>query len=331
VAQRGTSSTSVTTGGYYSVDRWRTAVNALGTWTISQDSTGPVGFSTSIKALCTTADASPASGDYMVIQQRIEAQNLQSLGFGTSGAKNMTLSFWVKSNKTGSGSIEIINNDNSDRSAYPSYTINSADTWEYKTVTISGDTTGGPANDNGTGFEVAFWLNSGSNFTGGSHTTSFGTFTNANRNASNLGVGGATNDYWQITGVQLEVGTEATPFEHRSFGDELIRCQRYFQKWLADTSADSICTGAMISDTGFIGEYYFSNTMRATPSLSQSGTYKVRLKTNDRATGSISINRGTTDQVQLFSSLSSDNNEIGLPGFIKVDNSGDFLEFDAEL
>ena len=134
-----------------------------------------------------------------------------------------------------------------------------------------------------------------------------------------------------ITGVQLEVGTEATPFEHRSFGDELARCQRYFQKWLADTASDSVCTGSMISDTGFIGEYYFSNTMRATPSLSQSGTYQVRIEANDRATGSISINRGTTDQVQLFSSLSADNNESGLACFIKGTSSGDFLEFDAEL
>ena len=87
----------------------------------------------------------------------------------------------------------------------------------------------------------------------------------------------------------------------------------------------------MISDTGFIGEYFFSNTMRATPSLSQSGTYQVRIEANDRATGSISINRGTTDQVQLFSSLSADNNESGLACFIKGTSSGDFLEFDAEL
>ena len=129
----------------------------------------------------------------------------------------------------------------------------------------------------------------------------------------------------------MEVGTEATPFEHRSFGDELIRCQRYFQKWLADTGDDSVFTGSMISDTSFIGDYFLRTTMRSTPSLSASGTYQVRIQTNDRATGSISINRGTTDNLQLFSSLSSDNNEIGLACFIKATSSGDYLEFSAEL
>ena len=110
------------------------------------------------------------------------------------------------------------------------YSISSADTWEYKTITIPGDTAGVINNDNGEGMLFEWWLNSGSTFTGGSHQATWSTFDNANRNPSNFGLGGATSDYWQITGVQLELGDQATPFEHRSYGDELARCQRYYYK-----------------------------------------------------------------------------------------------------
>ena len=226
VAQRGTSVTGITSTGYRTVDRWRLALAVLGTWTQSQADDAPEGFSSSLKMLCTTADANPGTGDYAVIQYKLEGYDLQQLKYGTSSASDLTLSFWVKSNKTGVGSLEIINVDNS-RSIYLSYTVDFANTWEYKTVTISGDTISGPNNDNGTGLEIAWWLNSGSNFNSGSHTTSFAASSNLRRNASNLGVGVAVNDYFQITGVQLEVGKVATPFEHRSYGEELAACQRY--------------------------------------------------------------------------------------------------------
>ena len=274
VAQRGTSETGVTSDGYRTCDRFRCAIGTLGTWTISQDTSAPDDFSSSFKLLCTTADASPSANDYVVVQQRIEAQSLQHLSFGTSSAKKLTLSFWVKSNKTGAASLEFINFDNSDKSAYPSYTINAADTWEYKTVTVSGDTSGGPDNNNGAGLEIAFWLNGGSTFTGGSHTTSFGTFTNSNRNTSNLGVGGAVNDYWQITGVQLEVGDTATPFEHRSFGDELARCQRYFcQSYPHGTVAGSASANTHLrklangENYDQIANFEFPVEMRAAPTV----------------------------------------------------------------
>jgi hypothetical protein len=297
VAQRGTSVTGVTSDGYRTCDRFRCAIGTLGTWTISQDTSAPDDFSSSFKLLCTTADASPSTNDYLVVQQRIEAQSLQHLSFGTSSAKKLTLSFWVKSNKTGAASIEFINFDNSDKSAYPSYTINTADTWEYKTITVSGDTSGGPDNNNGAGLEVAFWLNGGSAFTGGSHTTSFGTFTSSNRNASNLGVGGAVNDYWQITGVQLEIGDTATPFEHRSYGDELARCQRYYY---SSDEADSFISAMNVTSGS---AYYFTimnpTTMRTGPTITLSNesnsnfdgitvfrNYATRWSGYDVATGS---------------------------------------------
>ena len=235
VAQRGTQVTGVTTSGYRTCDRMQSNVSNLGTWTFDQSTDAPDGFSNSFKMTCTTADASPAAGDYVQVSQRIEAQNLQHLKYGTSDAVSLTVSFWVKSNKTGDASLGLLQPDASFRNVSKSYTINTADTWEYKTVTFPGDASGQIDNNNDIGLYVNFWLNSGSTFTGGSHQTSWGAQNNPSRNASNLGLGGATSDYWQITGFQVEVGEKATPFEHRSFGDELAKCQRYY--WQDDTNS----------------------------------------------------------------------------------------------
>ena len=230
VAQRGTQVTGVTTGGYRTVDRFTILIDNLGTWTVDQSTDSPNGFSNSLKLTCTTADASPAAGDYAFIRQNIEAQNLQSLGYGTADAKTMTLSFWVKSNKTGSASVDSRQVDNSVKLWSATYSISAADTWEYKTLTIPEDTAGVIDNDNNTGLYIDWWLNSGSTFTGGTAASTWSTNDESRRNPSNLGVGGATSDYFAITGVQLEVGSVATPFEHRSYGDELARCMRYYEK-----------------------------------------------------------------------------------------------------
>jgi len=229
VSQRSTSVTSVTGSGYHAVDRFQIGLNTLGTYTLTQQSDGPDGFANSFKIDCTAADSSPAAGDFFQVYQHIEGQNLQHLAYGNSSAKALTLSFYVKSNKTGNASVEIQQTDNSDRQVCLQYTINAANTWERKVLTIPGDASGVINDDNGTGFRVGWWLNSGSNFTGGTHQTTWTAEDNTDRNASNLGIGGSTDDYWQITGVQLELGEVATDFEHRSFGDELARCQRYYE------------------------------------------------------------------------------------------------------
>ena len=228
VAQRGTSVTGITSSGYRTVDRFRPSMGTLGTWTIEQSTDAPDGFAYSHKFTCTTADASPAAGDDIEMEYKVEAQDLQHLNYGSASAQAMTLSFWVKSNKTGAATVNILQPDNSNKSLSPTYTISSADTWEHKTISIPGDTAGAISNDNGVGLLFGWWLNSGSNFNSGTNQTTWTALDSADRNASNLGVGGAVNDYWQITGVQLEVGSVATPFEHRSYGDELARCQRYY-------------------------------------------------------------------------------------------------------
>lgn len=231
VSQRGTQATGVTSVGYRTCDRFKFDVSSLGTWTVDQSTDSPNGFSNSFKLTCTTADSSPSANDYAIVMHMVEAQNLQHLGFGTSDALPLTLTFHVKSNKTGNATFSILQHDNSSKQATFQYSISSANTWEKKTISIPADTAGVINNDNGIGFQMQWWINSGSTFTGGSHQATWTTFANGNENPSNLGVGGATSDTFAITGVQLEVGEKATPFEHRSYGDELARCQRYFQDY----------------------------------------------------------------------------------------------------
>ena len=274
VAQRGTSKTGLTGTSIPTCDRMNWVLNTAGTWTVSQESDGPKGFTKSFKALCTTADASPAAGDYAILQYKVEAQDVQHLNYGTSDALQMTVSFWVKSNKTGNASFAILQTDNSYRQMGNSYTINAANTWEYKTISIPADTSGVINDDNGEGFLIEWWSNSGSTFTGGSHSTTWEANADANRNASNIGVGQAVNDYWQITGIQLEVGEKATPFEHRSYGDELARCQRYFQKFTGQSSGDYALNGGYTYSNGnaFATGINLSCPLRAQPTLGNATT-----------------------------------------------------------
>jgi hypothetical protein len=280
VAQRSTSVTGVTASGYYTVDRYQLAISSLGTYTVTQESDGPDGFSNSFKIDCTTADSSPAAGDVLLFFQAIEAQNLQSLGYGTSGAQAITISYYVKSNKTGNASFGVQQKDNSDKQVSFQYTISSANTWEKKTHTIPGDTSGVINDDNGSGLTLEWFLNSGSNFTGGSHRATWTAEDNTDRNVSNLGIGGSTSDYWQITGVQLEVGEAATSFEHRSFGDELARCQRYYaQSYTYGTTAGTATSVGAIFSTAYAaaayadaGTAHFPVPMRAIPSVTVYGT-----------------------------------------------------------
>ena len=231
VAQRGTSVAGITSTGYYTADRWKSSINALGTWTQSVENDAPTGsgFRNSLKMLCTTADAAPASGDYCVLEQVLEGQDAQSFCKGTASAKQAMLSFWVKSNTTGTYIIELRDIDNG-RQVSKSFTIDTSATWERKTILYPADTTGAFDNDNNGSLVVLIWLAGGSTFTSGTLNTVWGSDASENRAVGQTNLAAATNNYWQITGVQLEVGAAATDFQHLSFGDDLVRCQRYFEK-----------------------------------------------------------------------------------------------------
>jgi len=265
VAQRGTSVTSITGNGFHTCDRWYLQVGNLGTHTVTQETltSGNAyndGFTKAFRVDCTTADASPAASDHIFFQQKIEAQNLQHLAYGTSGAKALTLSFWVKSNKTGTYEIMHYVADSS-RQVNSTYTINSANTWEKKVLSIPADTGGsGINNDNEEGFRSLFYLAVGSQRQSGSTPTSWQAYGVGNEASSQtVNIGDNTANDWAITGYQLEVGSVATDFEHRSYGEELALCQRYYN------------TAGIVLSTGTPYRYHnqinLPVEMRASPSI----------------------------------------------------------------
>ena len=233
IAQRGTSTASITSSGYYTVDRWRTALGSLGTWTMSQDTDVPTGqgFAKSLKWDCTTADVSPSASDFALIEQRFEGQNLQHLKSGTPSAESLTLSFWVKSNKTGTYTLQFFKNNTTERHIVKTYTIISADTWEKKTLTFDGDTGEAITNDNSSRLHVTWFLGAGTDRTSGTTPSTWATYAAENQvDDSQVNLADSTSNYINITGVQLEIGDAATPFEHRPFDAELARCKRYYEK-----------------------------------------------------------------------------------------------------
>ena len=249
IAQRGTSQASAgsAAGSYDTVDRFAFA-EQLGTFTMSQETDVPTGqgFAKSLKLDCTTADASPASNAYLQFIQRVEGQNLQYLKKGTSSAESLTMSFWVKSSKTGTFILELDDNDNA-RNIDKSYTINSANTWEKKIITFDGDTTGSFDNDNGDSLRLIWWLAAGSNFTSGTLQTSWGSTVNTDRAVGQVNLADSTSNEWYVTGVQLEAGQTASEFEFLPHDVNLQRCQRYYQiTQEADGSPDIICSGALL-------------------------------------------------------------------------------------
>ena len=270
IAQRGTSASSISTG-YNTCDRWNTIQTSLGAFTQSQDTDVPSGqgFATSLKMDCTTADASPAVSDRLFIEQKFEGQNLQYLKKGTASAETLTLSFWVKSVKTGTYIAQLYDVDNN-RSISKSYTIDSASTWEKKTITFAGDTTGTLGNDNSHDLSVRFYLGVGTNYSSGTLGTSWGTAVNTNVAVGQVNLADDTANEWFITGVQLEAASAPSDFEFLPYDMNLARCQRYFVQYGRDLN------GAVDANVG-IGQWYSSSEvvynifspvrMRAKPTL----------------------------------------------------------------
>ena len=281
IAQRGTSVTGVTGNTYTTVDRIKTGLSALGTWTYSQSTDVPTGqgFANSLKLDCTTADASPASSDYKLLQIRNEGQNFQVLKQGTSSAESMTVAFWVKSSKTGTYTFELEKIDSS-RSISQTYTIDSANTWEKKVLSFAGDTTGTLPNDNSNEFTLNFWLGAGTDWTSGTMNTSWATKTSANRvSPSQVNLADSTSNDWYMTGLQMEVGTfdgNSIPnFQHEDRGTSLLRCQRYcYQEDNSDTYHNQV-NGFFSSSTLFIGLVALPVALRSTPTLVTSGSYQT--------------------------------------------------------
>ena len=285
VAQRGTSTASITSQGYYSADRWQFNVSSTGTWTISTENDAPTGsgLRKSTKLLVTTSTASPS---FCQFKQPIEGQNLQNIAKGTASAKQLTLSFWVKES-TSAGSYpktyicELYDNTNT-RQVSATYTISAASTWEKKTITFPVDATGAFSNDNLAALDVVFGLGFSSTFTSGTLNTVWGTAVSANRYVGQTNLAANTSNYWQVTGVQLEVGSVATPFEFEPYETTLRKCQRYYMRWTHQNGAGRIGTG-IATTTSSLGTLlpYKVPPRIFTGTLSTNGT----LNASDGATG----------------------------------------------
>lgn len=328
VHQRGISVAGITTAGIYTADRWLMNVGSAGTWTQTVENDGPTGsgFRKSLKFLCTTADASLSASDYLLNATRLEGQNLQQFLKGTASAKQFSLSFWVKSNVTGTFIIELYDEDNA-RQVSASYTISVSGVWEKKTITFPADITGAFDNDNARSLEINFWLAVGSTFTSGTLNTVWASSISANRAVGQTNLAAATNNYWQVTGVQLEAGAVATPFEFEDYGTTLAKCQRYYNR----IASILYTTGRSVSQTGRNGLIHdFPVRMRTAATILG---YKDGAGTASRATyHSVNFGNGANHGLTINAAIASDSR-----CFILTDSYTGFdfyiqdLELGAEL
>ena len=344
VAQRGTSATGLGSGGtftYNSQDRWYFltvgSAAARFTQTVSTDVPDNTDFSTSLKLECTTASGTVGAAHRQQIGQKLEAQNNQALRYGKSNAKSATLSFWVKATKTGKNYAWLYAGDAS-KFSYISYTINTSNTWEYKTVTFTGDTAASIANDNGEGLSVIWMLYLGSDYTsdssGSENTWIAWNSSNYDQFHGQVNHADSTSNSFLITGTQLEIGEVATAFEHEDIGTTLAKCQRYFHRFQSDTAYDAFAPAYWLVTTQVYSMYEFPVTMRTQPSLAISATSDWRIHSNggDGVLGSLVANRNTPNNMQTYSDQSSNTGTAGHAGAIRNNNTASaYIEFNAEL
>jgi hypothetical protein len=268
IDQRNAGASVTPAGTSYALDRWVAGMSLASKFSVQQNAgsvTPPVGFTNYLG--CTSLSAySVGSSDNFVIVQRIEGYNVADLGWGSASAQTVTVSFWVRSSLTGTFGGSLRNADNT--RSYPfSYTISSANTWEQKSITIAGDTTGTWLTTTGIGIAAAFSLGTGTTSSGTAGAWTAGSFTSATGATSVVGTNGAT---WYVTGVQLEKGSTATPFEFRSIGQELALCQRYYEsisflRWDLSES--------LVSNIAWMVR--FAVPKRATPTVTKVGTWTI--------------------------------------------------------
>ena len=337
VAQRGTSATGVTAGAYNTVDRFQYAEGSGGGsagFTVSQSTEAPDGFSNSFKLEVTTTDTL-TGGENCLIRTRLEGQNMQRFKSGTSDAESITVSFYVRASVTGTYGVQLMLGPSANATALQSITVNSANTWEYKTLTFAGSTSYAIPNDTSRGFDLNIMLDSGPDDLVAPYTFAAGVsgaFRAPTGQANFVQNSGAT---FHITGIQVEVGTEATPFEHRSFGDELARCQRYTYVVKGDDDDHTGYIGYSESTTNARFGVLHPVPMRAAPSFTLSGTCRAQGGTADSAnfTSGLAIISPNTSHTGACIRVSGTSNlgaaDRGYNLQFKADGSS--LTFDAEL
>ena len=339
IAQRGTSfSCSNSSGSIYTLDRFQyiDVDTPDSVYTITQDTDVPSGqgFAKSLKVDVATADSSLDADDGTQIEHRVEGQNLQYLNFGNSSAKSLTLSFWVKSNKTGTYVVRLTQPDASSRMVSFAYTISSASTWEKKIIEIPADTGGTINNDNGAGLNITWWLSAGTSYTSGSLASTWQSYANGDSAVGQVNLADSTSNEWYITGVQLETGQVASDFEFLPVDVNLDRCYRYYQNlpYAFDTP---ICNANAWSSTTAYGVMHLFSTMRTRPSLDQvTGTGYYRFyntgDSNDLFDSFTIQSEGNGNVVRL-QNTDSISATAGDGGWFVMVNGSSYLAFDAEL
>jgi hypothetical protein len=325
-------SVTVNTGtNVFSVDRWAGAGTGSGTdgaFTMQQDSSAPTGFSNSIKVTVTTIDAVMTGSQSYQVTQSIEGFNTSDLSFGTASAKAITLSFWARSSLTGTFGGALSNS--AFNRSYPfTYTISVADTWEYKTVTIAGDTSGTwIGSTNGIGLRVYFGLGAGSDragtagaWAGAGHTSATGA----------VSVIGTLNATWFVTGVQLEKGSTATSFDYRPYGTELALCQRYYYQYFLNTGTYSEPVLQGTSTTNGQGSLTFKVTMRASPTAAKVGGIISIQGSGGSALATFSASSTTPDSVGISMTAASSVTTNGGCCSIYTNESRTGFTFSSEL
>ena len=277
VAQRSVSETGLGgASGYFTLDRFKATVTSSGRFTMAQTAiTDLPGFANALHLDCTTADTSIDADENLVIQHKFEGQDLQRLQKGTSSAKSVTVSFYAKANAAFTFVVELYDLDNT-RNITQKFTT--ATSWTRHTLTFPGDTSGAFDDDNAASMNLSFWLHAGTTFggTGGTFVdNTWGTPTNANRTSGISSFFSSTDNDLKITGVQMELGEQATAFEHRSFADELARCHRYFHQFQKSSEGgEIIIAGATSSATAFNAHMFMP--MRAAPTVTFPTSASVR-------------------------------------------------------
>ncbi len=324
IAQRGTV-TGLTATGYGGADRFSLGITTIGTWTLQQTVDGPDGFSTCQEAVCTTADASPAAGDAVIMQHKFEGLNVQHLNYGSAQAETVTVSFWCKSDKTGTVVAELYQADGPYQVSQ-SFTIDVADTWEQKTLTFAGNTLGAITDDNTVGLQFNIWLDAGTNFTSGTLNTSWAARTNADRAAGlTLALADATSNYFRLTGVKLEVGSTATAFVPDDYATALAKCQRYY------FNIDGMIGTGWVSNTNqAVVAVHFPVDMRTDPS--QSSTSPVGT-VNYRSSSTVLtvVSTSAQDSAGQFVGLTGTGSVLTLGDSVGGILTSGTINFDAEL
>ena len=328
VAQRGTSSTGLgAAAGYFTVDRWSMGLNGTtaGRFTMSQSTDAPAGFSKSMKLDVTTADTSIAAGEAVGFLQRIEGQDIQRLSKGTSDAKTAVFSFYAKG--TAKTFIVEFQDDNSRRF---SRTFTTTTSWQRFEIGVPADTTGEIDDDNTAGLTIIFWFHAGSDFTSGTLQTTWGGTTSANRMVGCESLFSSTDNELLITGAQLEIGDVATSFEHRSYGEELAACQRYYYESQPTTSYGMQGIGAVFDGDSSDIVVDFPTTMRTKPTFTFSNL-AIFVGTSGQAVTS-AADAGSTTNTSFIRTTYSSAFTVGQAAVLINNNNVDgYARFDAEL